>query len=152
MGLEVTRHLDRVVADAVHAQRQRLDALQYLKGRHRAQRRAHVAQRHHARPADVGSRAQRLGVDHAVVADIGLVEPLETRLVLCPGELARIDDHPADGGAVAAQVFGERVNDDVRAVLDRAAQVGAGHGVVHHQGHAVRMGHGGQGTQVGDVA
>ncbi len=53
---------------------------------------------------------------------------------------------------MAAQVLGERVDDDVRSVLDGPQQVGAGHGVVHDQRHAVVMGHPCQRGDVGHVA
>ena len=115
-------------------------------------RRAHVAQRHHARAADVGGRAQRLGVDHAVVADVGLVQALEARLVLGPRELAAVDDRAADAVAVAAEVLGQRMHDDVGAVLERAAQVRRGHGVVDDQRHAVACAICGQRGDIGDVA
>ena len=45
-------------------------------------------------------------------------------LVLCPGELARVDQRPADARAVAAEVLGQRVHDDVRAVFERTTEVG----------------------------
>src|SRR5256885_5327227 len=46
------------------------------------------------RSADVGGLAQGLGVDHAVVADIGLVQALEACLVLGPGE--RSEEHTSE--------------------------------------------------------
>ena len=104
--LQMLGNLERVLADAVHAQRQGLNPHQYLEGVHGAQGRAHVAQRHHAGTSNVGGSTQCLGVDHAVVADIGLVQALEARLVLCPGKLARVHNRAANGGAVAAQVLG----------------------------------------------
>ena len=76
-----------VVADAIHAQRQGFDALQDQKAVERADRRAHIAQRHHACAADVGGCPQCFGVNHAVIADIRLVEALEALLVLGPGDL-----------------------------------------------------------------
>ncbi|CAM4172240.1 hypothetical protein ACAN107058_23330 [Paracidovorax anthurii] len=142
----------RVLADAVHAQGQGLDALQDQEGAVRRERGARVAQRHHARAADEGRLAQRLGVDHAVVARVGLVELRKAFLVPGPGELAAVHDGAADAVAVAAQVLGERVHHDVGAVLDRAQQVGAGHGVVHDQRHAVVVRHLRQRGDVGHVA
>ena len=152
MLLQVLGNRQCVVADAVHAQRQRFHALQDQEGAHRAQRRAHVAQRHHARAADVGGCSQCLGIDHAVVAHVRLVQTLETRLVLGPGELAAVDDHAANAVAVATQVFGQRMYDDVGTMLEGAAQIRAGHGVVDDQRHAGGMGNGGQRRNVGDVA
>ena len=39
-----------------------------------------------------------------------------------PVEGAAVDDHAADGGAVAADDFGRRMHDDIRAVFDRAKE------------------------------
>jgi hypothetical protein len=77
MVLQELGDLQRVVADAVHAQRQRLDALQDQEGVERADRGAHVAQRHDAGAADVGGGAEGFGVDDAVVGNVRLVEALE---------------------------------------------------------------------------
>ena len=52
---------------------------------------------------------------------------------------------------MAAEELGGGVDDDVRAVLDGADQVGRAEGVVHHQGQAVLVGHLGHGVDVGDV-
>jgi hypothetical protein len=93
------------------------------------------------RAANVGCSTQRLGVDHAVVAHVGLVQALEALLVLGPRELAAVDDDAADAVAVAVHVLGERVHHDVGTVLDGAAQVGAGHGVVHDQWHTMVVRH-----------
>ena len=141
-----------VVADAVHAQRQGLDPLQDQEGVHGRERRALVAQRHHACAADVRRWAERLGINHAVVADIGLIQAREALTVLRPRELAAIDDRAAHAIAVAAQVLGERMHDDVGAVLDRAQQVGAGHGVVDDERDSGGVCHLGERRDVGDVA
>ena len=92
MRLEELRHGEGVAADAIHAQRQRFDALQDLPGIERRDGGAHVAQGYHTRTSDVGRRSECFGVDHTVVADIGLVQALEAGLVLRPGELAGIND------------------------------------------------------------
>ena len=90
VALQVLAILQRVVADAVHAQRQRLDALQDQEGVERRDRRARVAQRHHAGAADVGGRAQRFGVDDAVVAETsGSFRRLKRALCSAQGNLPR---------------------------------------------------------------
>src|SRR5438876_6656612 len=43
-------------------------------------------------------------------------------LVLAPGELAAVDDYAAQRGAVPAQELGERMHDDVGAVVERPQQ------------------------------
>ena len=116
------------------------------------QRRPGIAQRHDAAAPDIGGRPQRLGVDDAVVGRIGLVEQREARLVGDPVELARIDDDAADGVAVPADIFGERVHDDVGAEVEGAAQIRRRHGVVDDQRHAVPVGDLGQPLDVDDIA
>ena len=152
MALQELGDLQRVVADAVHAQRQGLDALQDQEGVERADRGAHVAQRHDAGAADVGSGAERLGIDDAVVGNVRLVEALELGFVLGPRELAAIDDDAADAVAVAAEVLGQGMDDDVGAVLERAAQVGRWHGVVDDDRHAMPVSDFGQLFEIDDIA
>ena len=142
----------RVFAVALHAQRQRFQPLQNQEGVERRQAGAHRAQRDGAGAADVGGVAECLGVDHAVVADFRFAEALEARLVFGPRELARVDDDAGDAGSVAAHVLGQRVDDDVGAVLERAGQIGAWHSVVDDQRHAVRVGDRGKRGEIDDVA
>ena len=52
--------------------------------------------------------------------------------MLFPGEVAAVDDEAADRGAVAAEIFGRRINDDGRAVIERLGQDRRG-GIVHDQ-------------------
>lgn len=58
-----------------------------------------------------------------MVAVRGLVELRESGGVLAPVELARVDNDAANGGAVAADPLGGRVDDDVGAVLDGSDKV-----------------------------
>jgi hypothetical protein len=88
VALEELGDLERVLANAFDAQRHRLDSLQDQEGVEGADRRAHVAQRHDTGATDERCRSQRLGVDHAVVGDVGFVKALEFLLVFGPGELA----------------------------------------------------------------
>jgi hypothetical protein len=53
-----------------------------------------------------------------------------------PVESPGIDDHAADGVAVAAEEFCERVHDDVGAVFDGPAQIGRCQRVVDDERHA----------------
>ncbi|OIQ72284.1 hypothetical protein GALL_460880 [mine drainage metagenome] len=107
MMLQELGDLERVVVDAVHAQRQGFDALQDQECVERRQGSPGVAQRNHAGAANVSRRAKGFGVNHAVVAWVRLIEAVEPGLVLGPGELAGVDDRPAQAVAVPTQVFGE---------------------------------------------
>ena len=57
-----------------------------------------------------------------------------------PFEFAAVHDDAAQRRAVAAQELGRRVDDDVRAVLDRAEQVRGAEGVVNHERKSVTLG------------
>ena len=89
---------------------------------------------------DIGDRPERLGrfaPYRAVVAGIGRVERRLALLVLLPWKIAAVDDEAADRVAVAAEIFGRRIDDDRRAVLERPGQNWRG-GVVHDQRNAER--------------
>ena len=146
------RNFQSVVVNPLQAKRQRLDALQDQEGIEGRNGGAQIAQRHYPRTADIGGWPQCFGVDHPVVAGVGLVQAFETCLVLAPWELARIHNRPAQRGAVAAEVFGERVHHDVGAMLERAQQVGRRHRVVDNQRHAVAVRNVGNGGDIGHRA
>ena len=63
--------------------------------------------------------------------------------------VSRRDDDAADAVAVAVQVLGGAVRDEVGAKGDRLLNVRAGEGVVDHQAGVVAMGEGGGQRQVG---
>ena len=69
-----------------------------------------------------------------------------------PGKAAAIDDGAAERRAVAAHEFGERMHDDVGAVVHRAHQHGRRDRVVDDQRHAVTMRHGGECLEIADIA
>ena len=75
----------------------------------------------------------------AVVRHVGLGEAGE--LAVTPVEVTAVDDDAADGGAVAADVLGGRVDDDVGAVLERTVEVGLEGGVIDDQRHADFLGY-----------
>jgi hypothetical protein len=69
-----------------------------------------------------------------------------------PVEASGIDDHAADGGAVAADPLRRRGDHDVGTVVDRSDEVaGRPEGVVDHERDAVLVGHGGEALEVRDV-
>ena len=72
--------------------------------------------------------------------------------MFAPREFAAVNDRAADAGAVAADVFGQGVYDDVGAMLKRAHQCGRSDGVVHHYGYAVTVCDGADGFEVNNVA
>ena len=80
----------------------------------RRHRRAEVAQQRDPRLDDVGDRPERLdrlGPHRAVIARIGRVQRRLARRMRGPVEIAAVDEEPADRGAVAADIFGRRVDD-----------------------------------------
>ena len=74
----------------------------------------------------------------AVIAAVRLV--VERELRVAPVERARVDHDAADARAVSADPLRERVDDDVRAVLDRTQQRGGREGRVHDERQLVAMG------------
>ena len=122
---------------ALDAQAERFEALQEEEGVEGGEAAAEVAQDLDAGLDDEGRQAggEQVGVDQAVVGVIRGVEVGEARVVL-PGEVAAVDDHAADGGAVPADELGGGVDDDVGAALEGAEEVGGGEGVVDHDGDA----------------
>ena len=100
-------------------------------------RRPEIAQAEHAAGDGEGEIAERL-VQH----DAAIFGPRlrQHRIVagFRPVERAAVDDDAAHRIAVAADELGQRMDDDVGAVLDRPHQVGRGQRVVDDQRQAVR--------------
>ena len=111
-----------------------------------------VAELDGAGPHDEGPLGEVPGEHHAVEGRLGLVEHREALGVLGPGEPAAVDDRAAEGRAVAADELGQRVDDDVGAVLDRLQHQRGGDGVVDDEGDAGLVGHRGHRLEVHDVA
>ncbi len=117
---------------ALHADAERLDALQQLERVGRRQAGAEIAQAFGAGAHDEGGLAELLVEDDAVIAGIGLGQLRELAGGV-PVEPAAVDDDAADGDAVAADPLGRRVHHDVGAELDRPAEERRREGVVDQQ-------------------
>ncbi len=137
---------------ALDAQRHRLDALQQQKRGQRRQHGAGGALIDAAAARDIGAGAEMLRVDQTVVRRVALVEHRKALLVRRPGKAAAVDDGAAERGAVAAHELGQRVNDDVGAVFDRAQQDRRRHRIVDDQRNAVPRADLCQRLDVADVA
>ena len=87
-----------------------------------------------------------------MVGTIRLAEHREAPGLFGPGELAAVDDDAAHRRAVAAHELGQRVDDDIRPVFDRAEQDRRRDRVVDDQGNAGAVGDGGDLLDVADVA
>ncbi len=116
---------------ALHAQAERLDALQEQPGVERRLAGADIAQDLDAGFGDESGFTQ-VSILDAVVAGIGRGEIFEATAA-CPIEIAAIDDDPADRGAVTAEELGGGMGDDIGTPFERPAQVRSGKGVVYHQ-------------------
>ena len=92
----------RVLAVALHPQRQRLDALQEQERVERRDRGAGVAQQHGPHAADVGGGPERVGPDDAVVARVGLRQARGSGRRARPSRTCRRRRRAADRRAVAA--------------------------------------------------
>ena len=124
----------------LHAQCDRLDALQQQEGAHGRQDRAGGALIDAAGAGDEGGAAEALGIDQAVIGCIRRGELREALLVRHPVEAAGIQHHAAHGVAMAAHELGQGMDDDVGAMLRRLEQHGRRHRIVHDQRHAMRHG------------
>ena len=125
---------------ALHAQRQRLDAGQDQEGVERRQRRPEIAQAEHAAGDREGEIAERLVQHHAAGIPGRGSRQHRIAVVGDQSKRAAVDDQAADRIAVAAEEFGQRMDDDVGAVVDRPAQIGRRQRVVDDQRHAGALG------------
>lgn len=137
---------------ALGTERERLQAEDQLLGAEGVEGRAEVTEELDTDADRERDGAERLPELEAVVALGRLDELREARGVLAPVELARVDNDTADGGAVAADPLGGRVDNNVGAVLDGLAEVAAGtKGVVDNDGDALLVRGLGDRLKVGDV-
>ena len=140
IAAEIFRDRRCVAAMLAHAQRQGFQSLDELEGVLRADRGAEIAQQDDAGPDDVGDGAERLHRFRPYRAVIALVRLVQGRLPLrhrLPVEIAAVDDHAADRGAMPADIFRQRVDVDRRAMIEGTAQ-DRRRRVVHDQRNAER--------------
>ncbi len=119
MRRQILGNRQRIVAMALDAQRQRLDAGENQEGVEGRERRPEIAQAEHAGGDGEGEIAEGLAQHDALIFGARLRQERIAALAH-PVEGAAIDDHAADGIAMAAKILGRRMDDDVGAVLDRA--------------------------------
>jgi hypothetical protein len=103
----------RILHMALHAQRQRLYALQSHEGVKGRKRRAEIAEQRRARLDDVCDRPQglhRLDPNGAVVGGVRRVQGRLAGGVFLPVEIAAVDDCATDRRAMAANIFGGRID------------------------------------------
>ena len=123
VGVEPLGDRLRVGDVRLHPQRQRLHALQ---DQERVERRQHAAEVAQALDAQLGGEAVLAEVVPEAQVAVGRDRLGHHREVaVVPGEAARVDDRAADRRAVAAEVLGRGVQDDVGAEVQRAAEVRA---------------------------
>ena len=128
MILEELRHRHRIFAVALHADVQRFKpevGEQRVERRHRD---PHVADELHPQLDRERGGLEVLHIDQPVIGRIRLREVRE--LAVAPVEIPLFDDDSADGHGVAVGVFAGRVGHDVRAEVERAAEIGGRKGVV----------------------
>ena len=105
----------------IHSHGERFQALHEQPRVHRRKARTDIAQHLGARAHEVRVFAERLGEVEAMIAwaRTGHERMTSGR----PIEAARFHQHAGDHRAMAADELGRRVDDDVRAVFDRAAEI-----------------------------
>ena len=135
---------------AIKAQRERLNPLEQQEGVERADAGTGITQQDGPHIGGKSRRAGRLHKADAVVAGVGRGDG---RIVARsrPVKGSAVHDDAAQRGSVAADELGGRVNNDVRAVLNGADEVGRAEGIVHHERQAVAVSNLGDGIQIGNV-
>ena len=140
-----------VLAVLLHAQRQRFDAGQDQERVERRQRRTKIAQAEHTAGDSEGKITESLLDPDAVIFRPRFAEHW-IFIVLRPVEGAGIDDDAADRVAMAGKEFGQRMHDNVRAVINGADQVRGCQRVIDDQGHAGVAGDRRDRLDIGDAA
>jgi hypothetical protein len=74
-----------------------------------------------------------------VIGGVGLVKGGKAASVFRPGKAAAVDDRAAEGGAVAAEKLRQRMNGDVRTVVERLEQDRGRDRVVDDKRYTVTM-------------
>ena len=153
VALEELGHGQGVVAVALDAQGQRLDADADELGGVRGERGAKVTQLVGQNARGEGRGGSGIGEDGAVVGGVGLGDGGELARSLLPVELAGVHDSTAERGAVAADPLGQGLDDHRGTILGRTVKVRGGKGVVNEDRHRLLQGVGGRhdGGHVGDV-
>ena len=114
---------------------ERLNALQNQECVEWRKTRAGIAQPLHAGLQNKGKIAECRGVRETVVGGIGL-DKVREAAGFGPIELAAVHDDSGDAVAVAAQILGGRMHDDVRAPIDGFTQNWRGNRVVDDERNA----------------
>ena len=124
-------HRQGVCNVSFHAQFQGFQAHQEKKRVEGTERRAEIAQAFHASLHDEREIAECFVKSDAVIALAGL-EQLRKRAAV-PGKSSAVYNHAADGCSVSADKLCGRVQHNVRAMFDRAAEIRRCEGIVDHQ-------------------
>lgn len=124
--LQVSGQSQSVLGVALGTETEGLDTEDELLSGKGVERGTNVSQELNSGADNEGDGAKGLPELEAVVALGGLDELGESLAVLAPVKLAGVDDDTSNGGSVAADPLGGRVNDDVGAVVDGANKVSTG--------------------------
>ena len=111
-----------VVHVALHPQRQCLDPLQNLEGRHRRHAGSEVAYAFAARTQQECRGGRFVGEDHVVETAVGLAQGRKLGGAL-PVEATTVDQQAADHHAVPGKKFRRRVIDQIGAVVERPHEI-----------------------------
>ena len=120
VALQMFRHAEGVFTVPVHAEGQGFDALHELPGIVRSQTGPEVPQGHGAHAQDKGEGEERgreiMPPTESVVGVVRLI--VERVLAASPVEFSAIHYNAPEAGAVAAEPFGEGVDDDIGPVIE----------------------------------
>ena len=140
-----------VLAVALHAQVQRFQAQIEQEAVERAGDGAQVAHQLCRGFGDVSHLAESLGIGQSMVAFVRLAQARELVGMGHPVEVAAVHDGAAHRRGMSVHVFRGGMYHNVGPPLEGAAVDGGGEGVVHDEGHAVAVRHGGEALNVEHV-
>src|SRR5579872_1427825 len=129
----------RVFDVALDPQCYSLDALQKQERIKWRQHRSHGSLVNTAGALDVGLGPETLSIDQPVIRRIWIIEGWETACMLRPWEAAAVNDRATERRTVTTKEFGQRMNRDVRSVLEGLQNDRGCDRVVNDKRHAVAM-------------
>lgn len=126
MLLQPLSQLQSVGRMSFSSEAQGFQSQQELLGGKRVQRGAQIPKNLHADSDCKRDRAECIPKLETMISFGRVVELGKPLGMLSPVKFAAVDDNAANGGPVSTDPFGGRVHDDIRAVVERSAEITSG--------------------------
>src|SRR5690606_40420952 len=138
MFIEPARHFQRIIAVPLHAQRECFYAREYLKSIERRDGRAEIAQSEYSRSNRKGNISKGF-----VNFEARIIRTWFGQKWVIPGfspiKCTCIHQYTTHGVTMTANKFGERMYNNICAVLDWAYQIWRGHSIIDDERKAMIM-------------